>query len=150
MSAYVMFHADPSLVKSSGDNSGFIYEASTVFHVGESFELKANDELVVIPCRPKDGGPWKQYRTIVKDGQGILCKEITLMSILVQNRWPRKSVKVFKGMSLATLMHTWGISHEMSFTTEDQLVCMQEVPSVVEDEEKKLSIRFTITNRRRC
>ena len=134
-----MFYADPFQIKSSGDNCGFIFDAATVFHVGESFELKPNDELLVIPCMPHDEGPWKQYRTIVRDERGILCKEVTIMGFMIRNQWPRKSVKIDTGVSLAGLMETWGIGHDMSFTTEKDLVSMQELqPEATKDEKKQM------------
>jgi len=126
MSRYVMFYSDPTLIKSSGDNTGFIFDAALVFHVGETFELNPREELLIIPCMPNDEGAWKQYRTIATEGRGILGKEETVLAVVVRNKWPRKCVTVNKGVSLAALMRAYGVGHDMSFTSESHLELMQE------------------------
>jgi len=123
MGMHVFFYADDTMIKRSGDGSSFIFNSSDVFHLGQSFQLNPQEKLIVIPVMPNELGPWKQSRSASKNGRLVEFhdEEQDMMAIKVINRWPLKKITVSTGISLARLLATWGIFHEMSHVSQTEL-----------------------------
>ena len=135
MTKYVMFESDPVLIKRGGDNRGYIYNPAGLFYLGETFNVRPGEPIMIIPHQPADCGPWKQCRTAFEDGRFLRCKEEETLTIMIENRCPNQIFKVSKGSSLAELLNRWGMNHEMSFITDRQLEKIENYQHLTTDTE---------------
>lgn len=121
MTKYVTFESDPTLIKRSGDNNGYIYNPTSLIYLGETFSVLSGEAIMIIPLQPDQHGPWKQYRTSFENGRFLRCKDKEVMSIMIENRFPKQVVQITKGNSLAVFLNQWGIKHKMTFVSDPEL-----------------------------
>ena len=62
----VYFESDPDKIKSSGDNSGYIYNPKSLFYKGEPFTIQPGETVLFIPCQPDYLGPWNNAASPLK------------------------------------------------------------------------------------
>ena len=128
---YVIVESDPNLIKCNGDNGGYIYNPTGLFYHGETFHVLPGEPLMIVPYQPFQLGPWKLCRTAFVDGRFLKCKNEETFTIMIENRFPNRVFKVTNGCSLAGILNRWGISHEMTFTSDHQLEKIESAHEII-------------------
>jgi hypothetical protein len=147
---YVIFESDPAMIKSSGDNSGYIYNPTGLVYLGETFNILPGETIMLIPHQPDHLGPWKQRRIAFQDSQFLKCKEEETLTFMIENRCPNKVFKVSNGCSLAEILNRWGINHEMSFVTDRQIEKIEAYTSITTAEDNNDKMKNQILSRKCC
>jgi hypothetical protein len=117
----VYFESDPDKIKSSGDNSGYIYNPTALFYNGEPFTIQPGETVLFIPCQPDYLGPWKQRHLAFEETKFLQCKEEETLALIIYNRCPNKIHKISPNSCLDEILYCWGISHEKCFVTDHQM-----------------------------
>lgn len=114
-----------SLIRCTGTNMNYIFEPKGVEYNGHTFDIKPSQKVLVIPHQPNNEGPWEICH-VAPDGQGTLKykkkTKKTFLSIVLENRWPHKSISIKTGATLDWIASEPGINADLVFILEKEII----------------------------